>query len=86
VGYVFPCVRFTYVVRFSAESFRVWSVWLGFPLALLGIARCVLYALAFLPLLSLPSFIAATLGTGGWLALSRWGLAPHKKHQVSLAH
>src|SRR5262249_21257460 len=30
------------------------------------------------------SFIDATLGTGGWLDLTRWGLAPHKKRQASL--
>jgi hypothetical protein len=26
----------------------------------------------------------ATLGTSGWLDLTRWGLAPHKKRQASL--
>jgi hypothetical protein len=26
----------------------------------------------------------ATLGTSGWLILTRWGLAPHKKRQASL--
>ena len=30
------------------------------------------------------SFTDATLGTGGWLDLTRWGLAPHKKRQASL--
>ena len=29
---------------------------------------------------------AATLDTGGWLGLTRWGLSPHKKRQVRLAH
>ena len=33
-----------------------------------------------------PSSEAATLDTGGWLGLTRWGLAPHKKRQVRLAH
>ena len=43
-----------------------------------------------LPDLELPetftSSTTATLGMGGWLALSHWGLAPQKKRQVSLAH
>jgi len=30
------------------------------------------------------SAIGATLGMGGWLNLTQWGLAPHKKHQASL--
>jgi hypothetical protein len=30
------------------------------------------------------SAIGATLGMGGWLDPTQWGLAPHKKHQASL--
>ena len=45
MAYMFPCVRFVYVVRFT-------------------------------------SFINATLGTGGWLGLTRRGLAPRKRCQA----
>jgi hypothetical protein len=30
------------------------------------------------------SSAVATLGTGGWLGLTRWGLSPHQKHQALL--
>jgi hypothetical protein len=36
VGYVFPCVRFTYVVRFSAESFLSLVALARFPSRALG--------------------------------------------------
>lgn len=34
--------------------------------------------------LLIASYSVATLGTGGWLGLTRWGLSPHKKRQASL--
>lgn len=44
---------------------------------------CGLYNSLCTPRLTVAGF-DATLGTGGWLNLTRWGLTPHKKHQAYL--
>ena len=58
-----------------------WGRWNPFPNAeVFSLRRSLLK-----PALA-SSFITATLGTGGWLTLTRRGLSPRKKRQVSLAH
>ncbi len=86
-GCVVPCVRFNDVVRQPIPDILC-PCSPGSSGSLVSLPR----RRGFLSATVTPqtglgsSFIAATLGTGGWLVLTRWGLAPHKKHQVSLAH
>jgi hypothetical protein len=85
VAYVVPCVRFHDVVRMLIPDVCA-PAFAGSLGSLVSLPqRRGFLALTVTPQTDLSSsFIMATLGMGGWLALSQQGLSSCKKRQASL--